>query len=260
MMNRVYYGDALNALTKLEDKSVDLAYIRLPIRVSINRNYQKKIDLIEFLSIGSRSYDGSYKQYLLGIAPFLIEIKKKIKKTGVFYLHGEYQKTHYIKALLLDKIFSRKLFLNEIIWVKEQKIRQGGGWPQKHENILVYSNSAKHKFYSDSIDRIEYMAPSLVSKEKRETKKLPTDTWWFTQINAETMLNRLVVSTTDKNDVVLALFPENELFGKVCLNKQRQFILIEKSKKRAKILWNKFGTMQDIEWIGDNLSEVYNKG
>ncbi len=252
MGNRIYYGDAFKSLCELKDESVDLVYVRLPSRISINKKYVEKHEIEDLLKIGSISYDGNLRRYLLGMAPFFIEAKRKLKETGTFYLHGENEKTHYIKALLLDRIFSRNLFLNEIVWVTEKKTRESVSWPQKHEGVLIYGKSLGYKYNVESIDRIEYMAPNLVSKAKRESKKLPTDTWWFTQITDEGMLKRLIASSTDEKDVVLALFPKDGLFSKISLDLKREFIIIEKSKRRAKIMWDFFYGINSIEWIGNN--------
>jgi site-specific DNA-methyltransferase (adenine-specific) len=82
---------------------------------------------------------------------------------------------------LLDGIFGRPSFLNEIIWAYDYGARSKTKWPTKHDNILVYVKDPKnYTFNSDAIERIPYMAPGLVGKEKAERGKLPTDTWWHT--------------------------------------------------------------------------------
>ena len=87
---------------------------------------------------------------------------------------------HYCKVLL-DAIFGRASFLNEIIWAYDYGARDHEGWPAKHDNILVYvKDPARYYFDPEAVERIPYMAPALVGPEKAARGKLPTDTWWHT--------------------------------------------------------------------------------
>ena len=86
--------------------------------------------------------------------------------------------------MLLDGIFGRAQFLNEIIWAYDYGARTRAKWPAKHDNILLYAKDCdRYVFDVDAIDRIPYMAPGLVGPEKAARGKLPTDTWWHTIVS-----------------------------------------------------------------------------
>ncbi|BAS17066.1 hypothetical protein AHiyo8_53690 [Arthrobacter sp. Hiyo8] len=62
---------------------------------------------------------------------------------------------------MLDSIFGRECFLNEIIWAYDYGARAKNRWPTKHDNILVYvKNPAKYHFDNAEVDREPYMAPA----------------------------------------------------------------------------------------------------
>ena len=103
-----------------------------------------------------------------------------LTKSGSLYLHLDYREVHYAKVLL-DSIFGRDCFLNEIIWAYDYGARTKKKWPAKHDNILVYVRDPERYFFNvEEVERIPYMAPGLVGPEKAARGKLPTDTWWHT--------------------------------------------------------------------------------
>ncbi len=100
--------------------------------------------------------------------------------SGTLYLHIDYREAHYVK-LLLDDVFGRDAFLNELIWAYDFGGRARDRWPAKHDTILVYVRTpGGHFFDQDAVERIPYLAPGLVGPEKAARGKLPTDVWWHT--------------------------------------------------------------------------------
>ena len=129
----------------------------------------------------SRSqFHDQFDDFLAFLEPRLIEIKRILSDSGSLYFHIDYREVHYCKVLL-DQIFGRDCFLNEIIWAYDYGGRPKRRWPAKHDNILLYvKDPQRYTFNRDDIDRIPYMAPGLVGPEKAAKGKLPTDTWWHT--------------------------------------------------------------------------------
>lgn len=149
-----------------------------------------------------------------------------LAENGSLYFKLPYDLAHYVKVLL-DELFGRKNFLNEIIWVnpnpKKNKVK--GKWIASHETILVYVKDKNNYIYNtDSIDREPYMAPSLVTKEKAEKGKLPTDTWWNSFIgNHSDVFVRIVKASTNENDKVL--LPFESALGKTLSSLNRKLAL-----------------------------------
>ncbi len=69
--------------------------------------------------------------------PKLEEAWRLLKPSGTLYLHLDYRESHYAKVLL-EALFGRECFLNEIIWAYDYGARTKKKWPAKHDNILVY--------------------------------------------------------------------------------------------------------------------------
>jgi len=216
-MNRIYFGDNLQILRSMHSETVDLIYIDPPFntgkvqrhtkiktikskngsRVGFQGNTYKTIEL------GTKEYQDSFAlssqglhdpnlemayKYLAPEAsvyyledflkPRLIEAKRVLKPHGSLYFHIDYREVHYCKVLL-DEIFGRECFLNEIIWAYDYGGRARSKWPAKHDNILFYVKDPKNYiFNTGAIDREPYKAPNLVGAEKAKKGKLPTDTWF----------------------------------------------------------------------------------
>lgn len=254
MKNCIYYGDILEILEEMSSESFDLIYINLPSRMKKNSSYIQKNDIEDYLSIfDGYLYDGRQADYLLGIAPILIEAKRILRTKGVLYVRGSVDKLHYIKAVLLDKIFRRNLFYNEIVWVTDEK-KGNGLWPTKHENLLMYVNSLDFEFLTSEVDRIDYMAPALQTKDKREKKKFPTDTWWSTQIGENEMLRRLIVSSVNSDENVLGIMTGDSIFAQAASESKRNFTVVEKSKVAMETLQEYFINYKDIKWVGKKLN------
>ena len=128
----------------------------------------------------TRTFADEFDDYLAYLEPRLVEAHRLLTPTGSLYLHLDYREVHYAKVLL-DGIFGRECFLNEVIWAYDYGARTKRRWPAKHDNILVYVRDPERYFFTtDDVERIPYMAPGLVGPEKAARGKLPTDTWWHT--------------------------------------------------------------------------------
>lgn len=193
-MNRIYFGDNLTVLRDLPDESVSLIYIDPPFntgkaqtRKTLRTLRAEEGDRVGFqgrryttVKLGEQAYQDIFDDFLAFLEPRLLEAHRVLRANGSLYFHIDYREVHYCKVLL-DQIFGRSSFINEIIWAYDYGARTKSKWPTKHDNILWYAKDpTDYTFNYEAIERIPYMAPGLVGPEKAARGKLPTDTWWHT--------------------------------------------------------------------------------
>src|SRR3954447_25577270 len=92
------------------------------------------------------SYRDAFDDYLGFLEPRLREIRRVLNSTGTLYLHLDYREAHHVK-LLLDEVFGRQAFLNELIWAYDYGGKPKRRWPQKHDTILVYVKDPELYFF-----------------------------------------------------------------------------------------------------------------
>lgn len=282
MANQVYFGDNLPILQKLETGSVALIYVDPPFNTG-KRQALTQIATVrsvrgdrvgfqgqryETIKLGTRAYTDLFDDYLGFLEPRLREAHRLLAPHGTLYFHIDYREVHYCK-ILLDIIFGRECFLNEIIWAYDYGGKTKRKWPPKHDNILVYVKDLSHYVFNwDEIERIPYMAPGLVGPAKAARGKSPTDTWWHTIVptnGAERtgyptqkplgILKRIVAASSKPGDTVLDFFAGSGTTGEAAYLLGRRFILIDNNPAALEIMAKRFATFEDVEFIGfDNTS------
>ena len=272
----VYFGDNLPILRSMPDGCVDLIYIDPPFntgrkqtRTSIRTIPSEEGDRTGFqgkryetIKLGSNGYQDSFSDYRAFLEPRLLEAYRVLKPHGSLYFHIDYREVHYCK-ILLDEIFGRDSFINEIIWAYDFGGRTRKRWPPKHDNILFYAKDPdEYTFNYDEIERIPYMAPGLVGKEKAARGKLPTDTWWHTIVGTNShektgyptqkpvgVIKRIITASSNPGDVVLDFFAGSGTVGEVCLALGRRFILIDNNPQAIAVMKERFKGEPALEWI-----------
>lgn len=184
----VVLGDNADVLPKLPDEAFQLIYIDPPFntgkvqrRLTLQARRSENGDHRGFgghsyvtVETGRRSYGDEFDDYLGFLGPRLKEARRLLSQDGTLYFHIDYREPHYCKVLL-DDIFGRDCFLNEVIWSYDYGGRPKNRWPAKHDTILVYVRDPKRYYFDqDAVERIPYMAPGLVTAEKVERGKVPT--------------------------------------------------------------------------------------
>lgn len=277
MRNFIYFGDNLEYLKCLPACSVQLIYIDPPFntgkhqkRTQIKTLHSDSGDRTGFagkryrtLKMGTREYADFFDDYLAFLEPRLEQAARVLSPAGTLYFHIDYREVHYCK-LLLDQIFGRENFLNEIIWAYDYGGRSRRRWPAKHDNILVYVRDPLHyTFNVKDIDRVPYLAPDLVGPEKAARGKLPTDTWWHTIVATNSrektgyptqkplgVLRRIIRASSNPGDTVLDFFAGSGTTGMACLELQRSFILMDNNLQAMQVMARRFGRAVEIEWVG----------
>jgi site-specific DNA-methyltransferase (adenine-specific) len=267
-MPRVIYGDNLAALRALPDGSVPLIYIDPPFntgqtqaRPQLRTERASDGDRVGFggmryrtTRVAGDSYADSFDDYLGFLEPRLREAYRVLAPHGSFYFHIDYREVHYCKVLL-DSIFGRASFLNEIIWAYDYGARTTKRWPAKHDNILLYAKDpGNYVFNAAEVDREPYMAPGLVTPEKAAKGKLPTDVWWHTIVptngkektgyatqKPEGILRRMVTASTQPGDWCLDFFAGSGTLGAVANKLGRRYVLIDSSPDAVDVMRRRLG-------------------
>lgn len=273
----IYLADNLDVLRALSSESVDLIYIDPPFntgkdqqRIQLKTVRSSEGDRVGFqgqryksIVVGSRRFSDVFDDYLAFLEPRLIEAHRVLAPHGSFYFHVDYREVHYCKVLL-DAIFGRESFLNEIIWAYDYGGRPKNRWPPKHDNILLYvKNPSRYVFNVEEIERIPYMAPGLVGPEKAARGKLPTDCWWHTIVptnGAEKtgyptqkplgILRRIIQASSKPGSLVLDFFAGSGTTGVAALELGRRFILVDNNPEALAVMARRFDGVEGIEWVG----------
>ena len=174
----------------------------------------------------------------------------------------DYREVHYIKVAL-DRLLGRERFMNEVIWAYDYGGRPKNRWPCKHDTILWYTmNPDEYVFNFDEMDRIPYMAPGLVSKDKGVRGKTPTDVWWHTIVPTNGrektgyptqkplgILNRVIKVHSRSGDVVLDFFGGSGTTGEAAALHGRGFVLIDNNPEAVQAAATRLARF-DPECIG----------
>jgi len=260
---QILLGDNLELLPGFADESFQLIYIDPPFNTgrTQRRHLMTAVadDEGDRAGFGGRryrteveegaAYADSQDDYLGFLEPRLREARRLLDPTGTLYVHLDPREAHYVK-LLLDRLFGRECFLNELIWAYDYGAKTRRRWPTKHDTILVYVRDPQRYFFdSDSVDREPYMAPGLVTAEKRERGKLPTSVWWHTIVpttgaektgyptqKPEGVLRRIVQASSRPGDRVLDFFAGSGTLGAVAQTLGRSYVLIDDNPDAVAIM------------------------
>ncbi len=263
----IHFGDNLPVLRALRPSSVDLVYIDPPFNTgTIQRRRQIATVLDEngdrtgfqgkryrTVRLGTKEYADLFEDYLAFLEPRLVEARRVLKRNGSLFFHINYREVHYAKVLL-DTIFGRASFLNEIIWAYDYGARSRTKWPAKHDNILWYAKDPRdYQFHLDECDRIPYMAPDLVAPAKAARGKTPTDTWWHTIVSPtgrektgyptqkpRGILDRIVRVHSRPGDLLLDFFAGSGSFGESALALGRRCILVDDNPQALRVMESRF--------------------
>ncbi|MGH3035122.1 MAG: DNA-methyltransferase [Gaiellaceae bacterium] len=258
----IILGDNLEVLPEFADESFRFVYADPPFntgRAQIRKTLVTVADPAgERTGFGGRRYRSTllsesryrdaFDDYLGFLEPRLREIRRLLDPEGTLYLHVDYREAHYVK-LLLDELFGRECFLNEIVWAYDYGARPRRRWPAKHDTILVYvRDPERYLFDAEAVEREPYMAPGLVTAEKAARGKLPTDVWWHTIVSPtgkektgyptqkpEAIVRRMVQASTGRGDRCLDPFAGSGTLGAVAAKLGRRYVLVDSSPEAVRV-------------------------
>lgn len=278
-MNRIVQAECLSYICTLPDASFPLIYLDPPFNTGktqkrsrirairdengtrsgfAGRTYRTEV-------LDSPQYRDAYQDFLAFLEPCLREAFRLLTPTGSLFVHLDYREVHYAKVLL-DGIFGRKSFINEIIWAYDYGGRPKNRWPAKHDTLLWYAkNPASYTFNYDSIDRIPYLAPKMVGPEKAARGKTPTDVWWQTIVPTNShektgyptqkplkLLERIVKVHSNPGDTVLDFFAGSGTTGEAAAKHGRGFVLVDASADAVQVMARRLGRWNPVVSLKDS--------
>lgn len=259
----IYLGDNLPLLQSFQSGSFRLVYLDPPFntgrvqrRVRLNTTRDPSGDRIGFGGQRYRStvrgedrFEDSFEDYLGFLRPRLTQVHRLLTPDGSLFVHLDYREVHYVKVML-DEIFGRTSFINEIIWAYDYGARSTRRWSPKHDNLLWYAKDPKHYVFNlGAVDRIPYLAPKLAGEAKAARGKTPTDTWWQTIVSPTgkektgyptqkplAILRRIIRVHSDPGDRVLDAFAGSGSFGEAAAADGRHAELIDSSSRAVAVM------------------------
>lgn len=277
--NKIIQADNLAFLASVPDESATMIYIDPPFNTgrTQSRASTKMVRVAagdgdrvgfgghsyETLRGALSSYDDAFTNYWDFLEPRLEQAWRILAEDGTLYLHLDYREVHYAKVML-DMIFGRDHFLNELIWAYDYGGKSRSRWPAKHDTILVYvKDPKKYWFDSAEVDREPYMAPGLVTPEKRERGKMPTDVWWHTIVSPTGkektgyptqkpvgLVRRMVAASSRPGDWVMDFFAGSGTLGAAALELGRNFVLVDQNPQAIEVMTKR---LPNAEVIGSEL-------
>jgi site-specific DNA-methyltransferase (adenine-specific) len=270
-LNRILHGDNLQALREMASGSVPLIYIDPPFntgkrqtRVRMKTVQDEAGDRVGFGGRRYRTelvetagrpvdeiagYADQFDDFLGFLRPRLVEAYRVLAPTGSLFFHIDYREVHYCKVML-DQVFGRESFQNEIIWAYDYGARATKRWPAKHDTILWYTRDPeRYTFNLEASDRIPYMAPGLVGAEKAARGKTPTDVWWHTIVSPTGkektgyatqkplgILERIVRVHSNPGELVLDFFAGSGTAGEAAAKNGRAFCMVDESAEAVAVM------------------------
>ena len=260
-MSEIILGDNLDVLRRLPDAAFQLIYVDPPFntgkaqsrtRIKVTpdadgdrtgfqgRRYRTQV-------VGSSQYADVFDDYIGFLRPRMEEAYRVLDDQGSLFCHVDYREVHYCK-IMLDEILGRDSFINEIIWAYDYGGRPRNRWPAKHDNILWYAKDpSNYTFNYDAIDRIPYLAPGLVGKEKAARGKTPTDVWWQTIVTGKEktgyatqkplqIISRIVRVHSNPGDRLLDFFAGSGTLGEAAYREGRDFTLVDNNPEAVGVM------------------------
>jgi site-specific DNA-methyltransferase (adenine-specific) len=262
-VKRIVLGDCLDVLARLGDGCARLVYLDPPFntgkvqertrtravrddgaaRVGFNgKRYRTEV-------IGSCAWNDAYDDYLGFLAPRLEQARRILADDGSLFFHIDPRESHYCKVLL-DELFGRGAFVNEIVWAYDYGARPRTRWPSKHDVIFWYARDpSRYVFHYEEIDRVPYLAPALVGAEKASRGKTPTDVWWHTIVSPTgkertgyptqkpvRILERIVRVHSDPGDLVVDPFAGSGTTGEAAARLGRDYLLVDQNPDAVRVM------------------------
>lgn len=234
---------------------LDLIYIDPPFFTKVN--YKHRVEILideEKHIIKPLAYEDTWKdgfvEYLEMITIRLFFMKELLSEKGTIYIHLDSKAVHYVK-IIMDYIFGRNRFLNEIIWSYKSGGTGRRSFSRKHDNILVYTKTDKYIF---NPQKEKSYNRDLKPYRFKNVEEYKDKIGWYTLVNLkdvweinmlgrttrervgyatqkpENLLERIILASTDKESIVADFFAGSGTLASVCEKNNRKWIISDMGK------------------------------
>src|ERR1700693_3024400 len=270
--DQILLGENLELLAGLAADSFQLIYIDPPFNTGSSqkratlravrdedgervgfqgRRYRTKL-------LAESSYRDHFDDYLAFLEPRLRHAHRLLTQEGTIYFHIDYREAHHCK-LLLDEIFGRECFLNEIVWAYDYGARTKRRWPAKHDTILVYvKDPGAYYFDAEAVDREPDLAPGLAPAEKPPRARPPPDVWCHTIVSPTGkektgyptqkplgVLRRIVAASCPPGGTALDFLDGSGTTGLAAHELGRRFILVDNNPQAFTVMIKRLAGVED---------------
>ena len=254
--NSILQGNSLDLLKKIPSKSVDLIFADPPYNLQLRETlYRPDQTTVEAVTDDWDKFD-TYQSYDQFSYDWLKECKRILKSDGALWVIGSYHNILRLGTSIQNLGF---WILNDIIWHKTNPMPnfRGTRFTNAHETLLwcTTSRKAKYTFNYQNLKelndgkqmRSDWYIPICSGKERlREDNKQrshPTQ-------KPEALLYRILISSTNKGDIVLDPFLGSGTSAVMAKKLQRNYIGFEKDKKYIKLAKKR---LKQTEVLNDNI-------
>mgnify|MGYP000997644674 FL=1 len=239
-INKIHLGDCIELLRKLPNNSIDLIFADPPYNLQLNgelyRPNQTKVDAV------TDAWDkfDSKEDYDRFTTAWLTECYRVLKNTGSIWVIGTYHNIYRVGAIIQNIGF---WMLNDIIWIKTNPMPnfKGTRFNNAHETLIWSTKSQKSKYtfhyhsmkvMNDDLQmRSDWLIPICSGEERIKVNGQKAHS---TQKPAELLL-RIILSTSNPNDIVLDPFSGSGTTAAVAKRLGRRYIAFEKEASYIEI-------------------------
>lgn len=178
--NQLIWGDnklVMASLLREYKGRIDLIYIDPPFDVGADftmnvpigdgkeliEKDQSTLEMVAYSDMWGKGTDS----YLHMMFERLTVMKELLANTGCIYVHCDNTMSHYLK-LLMDEVFTKKNFLNDVIWSYQTRHSSDRFWNRKHDDLLLYKKSEQWTFNWRDPDVMQPLSPVTIAKYRLE--------------------------------------------------------------------------------------------
>ncbi|HLF02747.1 MAG TPA: DNA methyltransferase [Anaerolineales bacterium] len=248
-LDKILSGDCISLLETLPENSVDLIFADPPYNLQLQnelwRPNMTKVDAVD----DEWDQFGSLTEYDTFTRKWLAACRRILKGTGTLWVIGTYHNIYRVGAILMDLDY---WILNEAVWVKINPMPNFRGvrftnahetliWSQKHKGAKYTFNYQAMKSLNDDLQmRSDWHIPICSGKERLRINGAKAHS---TQ-KPESLLYRVILSSSNPGDVVLDPFFGTGTTGAVAKKLRRHWIGIERDEQYIRVAQERIDAIQ----------------